>query len=710
MRKRKTLLLTLITMMTLTGGLVSCQKITRSSSAPSGVISDDEEFVVKFNNNYDGTVTRVVVKAGELVTLPPDPVRPGYTFVGWFLSYREDTNDVFDASAPITKDLTVFAKWAQDNSVHIVTFHYQDKVTPDQTMTVDHGETIPSLATPVYPDGTMIFTGWFTDSQCTKPFDPSSPINDNLDLYAGWRIAKATITFHYNYTGSPEAKKVVVDIDQPMSAPEDPSREHFAFLGWFDRAVGGNLFDFSAPITGDLTLYAHWQESEFLVSFDANGGTYEEGTQSSAYIAKGASALAMAENLQAKLSYVGHDFKGWYLEKLDPNSETDATIGKEKADLSSIGEAFTFYAGWALHEYKVSFSLAYENAENTPADQAVKYGKTAQSPANPEREGYLFGGWFLDAGYQAQFTFDMPVTADLTLYAKWIEEGVAHDPVKVSYYIGSELYQEKTVEFNAAASSNAPADPTKTNAIFGGWYRDQAFTVKFNMNANLDADVTVYGKFLDRYTFEAEAVDFTGKVGFGTSTNSNEEQMIYDGAYIRGGRSTVSNSFFVRELYYNGATLDFVIESTKAVTDAVLYLRVSSESYRFATTKMKNEVEYNYLSSSEFKICVNADFDENYQPSSWLDYPGLYMPMANLAEKEDLSPNKTPFEDCLITTTLSLDEGVNIITLMVDNFNDHGGTFHAEAPMIDCMYIYSDAQLSMDDYEFYKKPGVNMLE
>ena len=710
MKKKMPLLLTLITLMSLTGGLASCQNNPVNSSNPSGIVSDDEEFVVKFNNNYDGTVIKVVVQAGGLVTLPPDPVRPGYTFSGWYLSYRDDATEAFDASAPITRDLTVYAKWVQDISIHIVTLHYQDRVTPDKTMTVDHGQPIPSLETPTYPDGTMAFTGWYSDSQCTQAFDPATPVTSDLDLYAGWRIAKATVTFNLNYTGAAEPTRVVVDIDQPMSAPVDPAREHFAFLGWYDRAVGGNKFDFSSNVVSDMTLYAHWEENEFLVSFDPNGGTFGEGAQTSLYIAKGTSAVSAAEALEANLAYVGHDFKGWYLEKLDANTDEDATSGKEKADLTAITEATTVYAGWALHEYTVSFSLAYDGAPAGPVSQKVKYGKTATSPADPGRDGFLFGGWFLDAGYQEQFTFDMPVSSDLTLYAKWIEQGISHDPVTVSYYIGSELYAEKSVEFNASASTNAPKDPTKANAIFGGWYRDAAFTTKFNMNANLDANVTVYGKFLNRHTFEAEAVDFTGKVGFGTSTNSNEEQMIYDGAYIRGGRSTVSNGFFVRELYYNGATLDFEIESTKAVSDAVLYLRVSSESYRFMTTKMKGEVEYNYLSAEEFKICVNAEFDDNYVPSSWLNYPGLYMPMANLEEKEDLSPDKTPFEDCLISTTVSLDKGANIITLLVDNFNDHGGTFHAEAPIIDCMYIYSDAELSMQDYEFYKKPGVNMLE
>ena len=44
----------------------------------------------------------------------------------------------------------------------------------------------------------------------------------------------------------------------PTSAPV---REHYTFLGWFTSPEGGdeNRYNFSAPVTGDLVLYAHWR-------------------------------------------------------------------------------------------------------------------------------------------------------------------------------------------------------------------------------------------------------------------------------------------------------------------------------------------------------------------------------------------------------------------------------------------------------------------
>ncbi|NLK17255.1 MAG: InlB B-repeat-containing protein [Clostridiales bacterium] len=295
----------------------------------------------------------------------------------------------------------------------------------------------------------------------------------------------------------------------------------------------------------------------------------------------------------------------------------------------------------------------------------------------------------------------------MTLYAKWIEDSETHDNVTVRYFYnigdGDVLYATVSVEFNGTVGSNAPADPEVNDYYFAGWFRDKAFTIKFSNNMNLTEDIDVYGNMLKKYTFEAEAVDFTGKTGQGTSTNSFEEQMIMDHTFVSGG--DVSNGYFVRELYYNGAFLDFEIYAEDAISDAVLYLRVSSESYEFFTTKVVNGVVYNYLSDEEFKIVVNGEWDGDI-PLTWIEYDGLYMPMANLVDSADLSQNKTPFENCFITDKLSLNQGRNVISLYVGNNNNHGGTFHAEAPIIDCIYIYSSTELTMTDYKFYERPNV----
>ena len=67
-------------------------------------------------------------------------------------------------------------------------------------------------------------------------------------------------------------------------------------------------------------------------------------------------------------------------------------------------------------EFTVTFKLGYEGAKD-PEPVKVAEGKTVSKPAaDPVREGYIFKGWFNGA---ALYSFDTPVTADLTLTAKW---------------------------------------------------------------------------------------------------------------------------------------------------------------------------------------------------------------------------------------------------------------------------------------------------
>lgn len=57
------------------------------------------------------------------------------------------------------------------------------------------------------------------------------------------------------------------------------------------------------------------------------------------------------------------------------------------------------------------------------AAQTVVSGQTATRPADPGREGYVFDGWYADGAFSAAFNFAAPVTADITVYARWLSQG-----------------------------------------------------------------------------------------------------------------------------------------------------------------------------------------------------------------------------------------------------------------------------------------------
>ena len=75
--------------------------------------------------------------------------------------------------------------------------------------------------------------------------------------------------------------------------------------------------------------------------------------------------------------------------------------------------------GQRVNRYTVSFNANGKDAA-MPDSQRVKEGKTATEPADkPQFKGYTFGGWYTDEACTEAYDFSTPVTADMTLYAKW---------------------------------------------------------------------------------------------------------------------------------------------------------------------------------------------------------------------------------------------------------------------------------------------------
>lgn len=248
---------------------------------------------------------------------------------------------------------------------------------------------------------------------------------------------------------------------------------------------------------------------------------------------------------------------------------------------------------------------------------------------------------------------------------------------------GTEVYE--TVDFEGESRITPPEDPEQEGSSFAGWYLDAEYTEEYKESTKLSGDVSIYAKWLTEYTFEAEYTQLTdlpeddltaeygNKIGYGYSNNVSGVQLIQ--AEGESG-CEASNGYYVSSLYYNGAYLEFVINSDKEVTDAVLTLRLSSEYYDMA------------LTDSTFLVQVN-DEDIKYGD---IDLSGAITDMSSM--------EKRPFTDFTVSKEVHLTEGENVIRLQVNNSEKQGttGTMNAAAPMIDCIYIDTDAELTWEPF------------
>lgn len=326
-----------------------------------------------------------------------------------------------------------------------------------------------------------------------------------------------------------------------------------------------------------------------------------------------------------------------------------------------------------LATYTVTFNYNYSGATSTTAK--VKEGESVTRPTDPTRKDYTFNGWYSDAELENLYNFEAPVTSDLTLYASWIEGDVS-DLIKITYYLNYDgspnngIYN--TVYIEKVNKAVRPTSPTRTDYYFMDWYTDSACTTKYDFNTVLGVNYTsldLYAYWNKLYVFEAEDVDFTDKAGYGYSANVDETAMIEKDEQ----NLNASNGYFVSYLYYNGAFLEWKINSNAAVSDVVLIARLSAEFF---------DIEVN---PSTYNVTVNGTSLTGYD----ISLTGVQNTM-----------NKLPFVDFVISTKVSLNKGDNSIKLITNNENSHtqtAGTYKAEAPMIDCIKLATNEKIAWSE-------------
>ena len=112
-------------------------------------------------------------------------------------------------------------------------------------------------------------------------------INDSGTLFKLGAVESWTVAFDSN-GGSACDTKFVATADGKLVKPADPTRDGYTFGGWYTDAACTQAYDFSTPVTADLTLYAKWTKN--AVNPGGNGGSGTNGGNGGAGNGSGAGA------------------------------------------------------------------------------------------------------------------------------------------------------------------------------------------------------------------------------------------------------------------------------------------------------------------------------------------------------------------------------------------------------------------------------------
>jgi len=439
--------------------------------------------------------TLTVEPGGSVQTLPDSPTKDGFSFGGWFTK-KNGAGSQFTASTKVNSDITVYAKWTAISAI-TVTFD-ADTGTFGSVSTVVINVDTAGYLTSVPPDPTKSgysFAGWYMERNgLGQKFLTSNSVAQSITVYAYWTTAPVyTVTFileggTYNGSSIDPTIRVIGDNSNVGNDdfPANPVRDGFNFAGWWTSQVGGGTpFYATTPVNSNITVYANWVEMEsFTVTFDANGGIFDNGSGQVQYTVKsGQSVGAFPSNP----SIDGDNFGGWY--STLPNS--DGSGGVPFYTGTKIYNNITVYAFWTqIVTYTVTFDTqgATDNpafvyhvldgqsvgADYWPSDTNASYQIT--------KPGYIFNGWWTEQkGMGTQYFADTPITSNVTLYASWILPvyTVTFDADGGTFVLTDSGTYLVTTQYNSSISPPAetipsyPPDPARDGYTFGGWYTQQ---------------------------------------------------------------------------------------------------------------------------------------------------------------------------------------------------------------------------------------------
>ncbi|MBT1164828.1 InlB B-repeat-containing protein [Bifidobacterium felsineum] len=488
---------------------------------------------VTFNTGLtDITVDPQTVEDGDSAVKPADPVRAGYDFDGWLLDGQS-----YDFTTPVTGDITLVAVWtATTPDTHTVTFDTGDGATLIPSQTVNDGDPATRPADPVR-DG-HVFDGWLLDGQ---PYDFTTPVTSDITLTAAWTPAPAihTVSFDTGADGSMVPDQTVTD-GQPAVKPADPTRDGYVFTGW---NLDGRPYDFTTPVTGDITLEAGWepeQPATHTVTFDT-GVTGE--TIPAQSVNDGDMAFKPADPVRD-----GWTFTGWLLDGQPYDFKTPVT------------KDMTLTAGWKRVTHIVSFDTGV--AGQSIPDQTVNDGDAASRPADPIRAGWTFTGWQLDG---KPYDFTTPVTRDVTLTAGWAK--VTPATYTVSFDTGKDGSTIPVQKVTAGDRAAKPADPTRKGYVFTGWLLDGK---AYDFTTPVTSDITLTAGWV-----KAKPATHTVTFDTGADGSGIPSQTVDEGETATRPKDPTRDGYSFTGWQLDGQPYDFTTPVTKDITLTAGWRRVT---------------------------------------------------------------------------------------------------------------------------------------
>lgn len=444
------------------------------------------------------------------------PTSTGMTFIEWNTSeIGNGTRYMPGETYSVNEPLYLFAQW--DRERYDVTYDANGGYGAPSSQTKEYGLSLKLSSTEPKRTG-YTFSGWSDGSGTT--YQPSDTYTQNkpVNFEAKWKANKYTVKFDY-LEGYYDVRQKEVTYDSTYGILPESSKAGYVFMGWYTEETGGDRINSTdkVKITGDITLYAHWELMTYDVTFVSDGINVPAAQKKN-----------HGEDLKLT-TYIpineGYSFVEW-------NTSADGTgQGFASGGIYYKDAPATLYAIWKNAEYVVSYDA--NGGVNAPAPQTKVYGSAVViSDSVPEKEGFDFLGWnTAKDGNGAEYIggAEYSENESVVLFAEWkakqftakLNDGISITDYNLTY---------------GKPYGNLPT-PEKEGFTFIGWADSESRVIRSNEVFRGNSDVELNAVWLNNKelasgdTYYAAFVDngkVVEKIPYTSGTESIQEPVLAD--------------------------------------------------------------------------------------------------------------------------------------------------------------------------------------
>lgn len=196
--------------------------------------------------------------------------------------------------------------------------------------------------------------GWNQDRNATQAQAQVTMVEGGMTVYAVW-VGNPVLTYDTNkpstWSGQMPSTPAAISVTYNTAATDGSGWQSgdttkirgYRFLGWYTGPQDNTgLYQWATPLTGNVTVYAHWQRLQANVIYDKNGGTGSHANTTGWQY----SDVTIPGDTSKSFTRKGYVFKGW-----DTQADGNGTGYEDGSQVPLQDKDITLYAQWqGIHE------------------------------------------------------------------------------------------------------------------------------------------------------------------------------------------------------------------------------------------------------------------------------------------------------------------------------------------------------------------------